>query len=161
MSSGSRRSRPAVSENRLTLATFLPYRLNVLAAVVSDGLARTYAERFGIGIAEWRVLATVGEFKSITGKAIGLHAHMSKVKVSRAGAMLEGRGLIRRVPNPNDRREAFLVLTGDGDRMYSEITPVALAYVASLQDGILPQEATLFDAVVTKLLQRAHDLAGA
>ena len=76
-----------------------PIGLSVLAAVVSEGLARSYSEQFGIGVPEWRVLATIGEFQSITAKAIGAHAHMGKVKVSRAVAALEGRALIQRTPN--------------------------------------------------------------
>ena len=139
----------------LTLATFLPYRLNVLAAVVSDGLARRYAERFGIGIPEWRVLATVGEFRSMTAKAIGLHAHMGKVKVSRAAAALEARGLIRRRPNADDLREAFLVLTPEGDRLYAEIAPLALSYVADLKRGLSGDEEALLDRLIDTLLRRA------
>ncbi len=34
----------------LLLETFLPYRLNVAAAQVSEGLARVYSERFGLDI---------------------------------------------------------------------------------------------------------------
>lgn len=143
---------------KLTLATFLPYRLNVLASVVSSGLAKTYAERFGIGIPEWRVLATVGEFGSVTAKAIGLHAHMGKVKVSRAAAALESRALIRRVPNQDDLREAFLVMTPAGLGVYREIAALALAYVAELEAVLTPDERTSLDALIEKLLRRAGEV---
>ena len=153
---------PVLAEpEALTLATFLPYRLNVLATVVSDGLARTYAERFGIGIPEWRVLATVGEFRRMTAKAIGLHAHMGKVKVSRAAASLEARGLIRRMPNADDLREAFLGLTPEGDRLYGEIAPLALSYVADLKAGLTAEEEALLDGLIDKLLRRADAMRGA
>ena len=142
---GGRSLRPA-----LTLATFLPYRLSVVSAVVSGGLARQYEERYGIGVPEWRVLATVGEFGSITATAIGLHAHMGKVKVSRAAAALEARDLIRRRPNAEDRREVFLVLTPAGRRMYGEIAPLALDYVERLTAELPPDEL----AVLTRLLER-------
>lgn len=137
------------------LATFLPYRLNVAAAVVSEGLAREYGARFGIGVAEWRVLATVGEFGSVTAKAIGLHAHMGKVKVSRAAAALEARGLIRRVPNPDDRREAFLALTPAGEAVHGEIAALALAYAARLTEALLAAEAAALDRLLDKLTRRA------
>ena len=147
------RERPA-----LKLAAFLPYRLNVAAAIVSEGLARIYSQRFGIGVAEWRVLATVGEFHSITGKAIGQHAHMGKVKVSRAVAALEARSLIQRIPNEEDLREAFLVLTAEGAHLYGEIALLAMAYVERLEAAVSPGELTALNAVLDKLMQRAREL---
>ena len=155
-------SPPSVSSHALTLATFLPYRLSVASTVVSEGLARIYEERFDIGIPEWRVLSTVGEFASITAKAIGLHAHMSKVKVSRAAASLEARGLIRRTPNPEDMREAFLVHTPAGRAMYDEIAPLALGYVARLTDGFSADDLAALDGLIERLLAgaMAMDAAG-
>ena len=77
----------------LKLEEFLPYRLNVVASLVSQALSRVYADRYGIGVPEWRVLVTLGQFGMMTGKAIGAHSHMHKTKVSRAVALLEKRKL--------------------------------------------------------------------
>ena len=46
----------------LKLEEFLPYRLNVCASLVSHALSRIYAERYKIGVPEWRVLVTLGQF---------------------------------------------------------------------------------------------------
>lgn len=152
-------SRPGSAEPAtLTLSTFLPYRLNVMAALVSEGLARSYAERFGLGVPEWRVLATVAEFGSITAKAIGSHAHMGKVKVSRAASVLEARGLISRAPNAADLREAFLVLTPVGRKTYGEIAPLALDYVADLTAVFSRQELAGLDRLIDKLVHRAGEM---
>jgi DNA-binding MarR family transcriptional regulator len=143
----------------LTLATFLPYRLSVVAAAASEGLARLYSEQFGITISEWRVLATVGEFRSISAKAIGLHAYMDKVKVSRAAAALETRGLIRRLPNPDDLREAFLVLTPAGQAVYDQIVPMALDYVDRLTANLSSEEKSALDGLIDKLLGSAREMS--
>lgn len=66
----------------LRLDDFLPYQLNVASSLVSQALSRLYAERYGIGVPEWRVLVTLGQFETMTGKAIGEHSHMHKTKVS-------------------------------------------------------------------------------
>jgi DNA-binding MarR family transcriptional regulator len=144
---------------RLTLAEFLPYRLSVLATLASEGLARIYAARFGIGIPEWRVLATAGEFEPITAKAIGRHARMGKVKVSRAAAALEARGLVRRAPNPADLREAFLTLTGEGRRVYAALVPLALGYADALAADLSEPERAALDGLVARLTARAAALA--
>ena len=52
----------------LKLEQFLPYQLNVVAALVSEALSRVYARRYRIGIPEWRVLVTLGQFGGMTGK---------------------------------------------------------------------------------------------
>lgn len=139
----------------LVLADFLPYRLSVAAATASEGLARLYGARFGIAIPEWRVVATVGEFGSITAGAIGRHARMSKVKVSRAAASLEARGLIARAANPADRREAFLVLTPEGAALYRAIAPLALDYAARLVACLAPEEAVLFREFLDRIAVQA------
>lgn len=144
----------------LTLARFLPYRLSVVASLVSDGLARSYGERFGIAVPEWRVLATAAEFRSITAKAIGRHAHMGKVKVSRAAAALEARGLIRRVPNADDLREAFLALTPEGERLYGEIAPLALAYEERLIADLPQAEQAALHRLLDALMRRASEMNG-
>jgi hypothetical protein len=69
----------------LKLEQFLPYQLNVVAALVSEALSRVYARRYRIGIPEWRVLVTLGQFGVMTGKAFGTHTHMHKTKVATRG----------------------------------------------------------------------------
>ncbi len=109
----------------LKLEEFLPYRLNVCASLVSQALSRIYAERYKIGVPEWRVLVTLGQFGMMTAKAIGIHSHMHKTKVSRAVALLERRKLVARRANRADLREAFLSLTPAGRDIYSELAPIA------------------------------------
>src|SRR4051812_9680810 len=44
----------------LELENFLPYRLSVLAQLVSESLHDLYAGPFGLAVTEWRVMAAVG-----------------------------------------------------------------------------------------------------
>src|SRR5688572_23274866 len=90
---------PGGGDAPLRLEEFLPYRLNVVASVVSQALSRLYAGKYGIGVPEWRVLVTLGQYGRMTGKAIGAHSHMHKTKVSRAVAILESRKLLTRQAN--------------------------------------------------------------
>ena len=135
----------------LLLDAFLPYRLNVAAAEASEGLARVYAERFGLDIPGWRVIATLGQFASVTAKAIGAHAHMHKTKVSRAVLQLEARCLVARSPNPADKREAFLALTPAGRAVYREIVPLALSYQEELLRRLSAEERRALDGILAAL----------
>ena len=49
-----------MQRKKLELQDFLPYRLSVLANTVSGSIAAGYAERFALSIAEWRVMAVLG-----------------------------------------------------------------------------------------------------
>ena len=113
-------------EPALKLDDFLPYRLNVCSNLVSSALSRIYAERYRIGVPEWRVLVTLGQFGMMTAKAIGAHSCMHKTKVSRAVTQLEKRKLVARRANRDDMREAFLSLTPAGRDMYDELAPIAI-----------------------------------
>ena len=110
----------------LQLADFVPFRLNRLAAEVSEHLAGIYRERFGIDVPEWRVMATVGPERGCTAQYIAHSTRMHKTRVSRAIAHLEERGLMTRVTSSADRREMKLQLTKAGRRMYAELVPLAL-----------------------------------
>ena len=143
----------------LKLEEFLPYRLNVVASLVSQSLSRIYAERYGIGVPEWRVLVTLGQFGMMTGKAVGAHSHMHKTKVSRAVALLEKRKLLTRRANRADLREAFLTLTPAGRLMYEDLAPVALDFAKRLAEVIDPADRPAFDRAVKRLTERSAALA--
>lgn len=149
----------APADAPLRLEEFLPYRLNVLASLVSQALSRIYVERYGLGVPEWRVLVTLGQFGVMTGKAIGAHSHMHKTKVSRAVALLERRKLVARKANRADLREAFLSLTPAGREMYDELAPAALEFVRQLMETVDPADRAALDRALSKLIERSKQLS--
>ena len=155
----SARGNPAGPEEAaLKLDDFLPYRLNVCASLVSQALSRIYAERYKIGVPEWRVLVTLGQFGMMTAKAIGIHSYMHKTKVSRAVALLERRKLITRRANRADMREAFLSLTTTGREVYDELAPMALNFARHLLQTVEPADRAALDRALKKLTERSAQL---
>lgn len=153
------RGSPLAEAAPLRLEEFLPYRLNVLASLVSQALSRVYAERYKIGVPEWRVLVTLGQYSVMTGKAIGTHTHMHKTKVSRAVAELERRKLVTRRVNRADLRESFLSLTPAGRAIYEELAPGALEFGRKLAEVIDPVDRSAFERALQKLTERSRILA--
>jgi DNA-binding MarR family transcriptional regulator len=141
----------------LQLEGFLPHRLNVLSSLVSQALTQVY-DKYGIGIPEWRVLVTLGQFGVMTGKAVGAHTHMHKTKVSRAVAQLEARKFVTRKANRADLREAFLSLTPTGRSVYEELAPRAREFTEKLSEVISASDRTAFDRAVALLTQRSAEL---
>jgi DNA-binding MarR family transcriptional regulator len=141
----------------LQLETFLPHRLNVLSSLVSQALTQVYSQ-YGIGIPEWRVLVSLGQFGTMTGKAIGQRTHMHKTKVSRAVAQLEGRKFVARKVNRADLREAFLSLTPAGRAVYEELAPRAREFTERLSEVVNTADRAAFDRAVAQLTERSAQL---
>lgn len=120
----------------LTLEGFLPYRLNRLTDMVSRTFSRFYKERYGLTRPEWRALAALGEFGTMTATEIGANSAMHKTKVSRAVAALESKRWLTRTANPDDRRVERLTLTKAGKTAYEELVPLARRFEADLLAGI-------------------------
>lgn len=142
----------------LKLEQFLPYQLNVVASLTSQALSRVYARRYRIGVPEWRVLVTLGQYGVMTGKAVGAHTHMHKTKVSRAVALLEDRKLLVRRANRADMRESFLSLTAPGRDIYEELAPHALDFARRLTEILAPGDRAAFDRALQQLIERAVQL---
>ncbi len=121
---------------KLILETFLPYRMNRLAASISQEFRSVYGRYHDLTVPEWRVLATLGEYETMGAKAIGAHSSMHKTKVSRAVRALEERRWLVRETHPTDRREEVLRLTVRGRAVYGEIVPKALAFERKMIDTL-------------------------
>ncbi|SFJ92617.1 transcriptional regulator, MarR family [Bosea sp. OK403] len=133
--------------SKLALEHFLPYRLNRLSTAVSLRFRRVYGPHHNLTIPEWRVLATLGQFETMSAKAIGAHSAMHKTKVSRAVRALEERRWLKRRESVDDRREEFLSLTAQGLEAYADIVPRALAFEAQILATLGPQAQALLGAL--------------
>ncbi len=147
------------SDSTVILENFLPYRLNVLASLTSNALAQIYAERFGLSIPAWRVVATLGQYEYRTARDIAAHGVMHKSTVSRAVAALEQRGLIARKANQDDRREELLELTEEGREIYEALAPEALAFEDRFVSVLTEEEQKVLASLIDRLSGHARLLA--
>ncbi|MBC7990179.1 MAG: MarR family transcriptional regulator [Luteimonas sp.] len=135
----------------LDLEHFLPYRLSVLSNRISQTIASAYAERFGIGITEWRVIAVLGRYSGLSANGVAERTAMDKVAVSRALARLLERGLLQREPHGDDRRRSVLELSEAGYCVYDEVVPLALGYERALLAPLNRDERVVLDRLLAKL----------
>jgi DNA-binding MarR family transcriptional regulator len=149
----------AVNGTRLELDEFVPYRLSVLSNRVSGAIARQYTERFGLTMAEWRVMAVLGGSPGLSARDLVERTGMDKVQISRAVAALVKRKRIARRSDAADRRIVRLALTPKGEAVYAEIVPMAkrleAAFLSSLDEG---ERATL-NRLLKRLLLQAEKLS--
>jgi len=142
----------------LALNDFLPYRLVVLADLVSKVASRIYADRFDLTRPEWRIIASLSELGPVSATEICAHSTQDKMTVSRAVASLEERGLLRRHDDTHDRRNKILELTPHGQALYRKIVPLILAREAFLLESFTPDERTELARLLEALTVRAREL---
>lgn len=134
------------------LETFLPYLLNQAAEATSRSFHATYKSAYGMTRTQWRVLANLGKFGSMTARDICAISHIEKTKVSRAVAALEADGYLSRLPSPQDRRAEILTLTAQGRTVFDDLGQRALDYDRSLRAQLGPVFAAKLDDLLRRII---------
>ncbi|HRJ68053.1 MAG TPA: MarR family transcriptional regulator [Beijerinckiaceae bacterium] len=145
-------------DGTLDLTRFFPYRLAILAEAVSQTMAQLYADRFDLTRQEWRIVAALGNRKRMAGRDVGRLSALDKMQVSRALARLEGRGMIDRAPDPDDRRNQVLSLTAEGRALYQKIVPLVQAREEYILSALSPEEVRTLNALMTRVQARAEEM---
>ena len=144
--------------DQLVLDQFLPYRLSVASNAVSSSISNAYRKRFGLKIAEWRLIAILAEATALTPATLGERTRMDKITVSRAAAALIERGLIAASDNPADGRSHLLALTADGEALYAKIALLALDAERILFARLTAEECSVLDALLRRIEATATGL---
>lgn len=129
------------------MAEFLPYRLSTTTNVVSEVISRAYETPHRLNVAEWRVLAVLGERETANQQIVCTATRMDKMSVSRATAMLEHLGFVARSKDPIDGRAYRLALTRAGKRVYADIVP-----------RVRKLEQAMFAALSSRERRQLHEL---
>jgi DNA-binding MarR family transcriptional regulator len=135
----------------LELDRFLPYRLSVLSNRISQDIARLYAQRFALGVTEWRVLAVLGRYPELSAGEVAERTAMDKVAVSRAVARLVRNGRLRRRTHGDDRRRSVLALSAKGRRIYDEVALLALRFERALLSRLALDEQDALARILDRL----------
>ena len=133
------------------LEQFLPYRLNQAAEATSIAFRDVYRQRHGMTRPEWRVLANLGQFGSMTATEICQRAKIHKTKVSRAVFSLEKRRWLKRETDQQDRRVERLHLTKEGLSAYTELGKIAVKQDEELRGRLSKQEQEQLLSLLQKL----------
>jgi len=136
------------------LESFLPFRLVTVTESVYRMFAENYEGCFNLTIPEVRALSVVAEHGTLSPTAVGHHALMDKVKVSRATQGLVAKGLLHQRPDPTDGRIRLLRLTRKGVATYTRFVPLATKLEAIVFDGLSRAELTALHRVLTKITTR-------
>ncbi|NTJ64489.1 winged helix-turn-helix transcriptional regulator [Agrobacterium rhizogenes] len=142
------------SEPEFDLEQFLPYLLNQAAEATSRDFESVYREVYGMTRAQWRVMANLGKFGSMTARDICAISHIDKTKVSRAVTALEATQMLVRSPSEDDRRAEFLSLTEEGMNAFRDLGRQARKYDAKLRSDLGERVSADLKRVLAILMRR-------
>ena len=133
-----------------------------LVHMLSNRLSRAFFDevetRYGVSIAEWRVILTLVSEPGLSGSDITNRWAMEKMSVNRAIQRLVDSGNVARSRDPEDRRSYRLTLTAKGRKLYEKIAPSANKRYAELTSAISGEELEALVATLRKMIARAEDL---
>lgn len=121
---------------------------NRISRTIADG----YEERFNLSLAEWRVMAALGEEPNISANQVVEKTAMDKVAVSRAVKNLLKDDRIERHFSSDDKRRSVLSLSEKGITIYQDVIPIARAHESRLLSNFSTQEKEQLDALLNKLM---------
>ena len=141
----------------------LGYRVQILSNKMILWSSRTYAQKFNVGVQEWRVLAMLARKGKGTAKDVCDMTLMDKGNVSRAVKRLVGDGCIKEHLDNNDKRSTVLILTPEGIALYKRIKKVSdfrekkfMASFSTAEQKALPKMLTKLEGVIEDLLQESE-----
>jgi MarR family transcriptional regulator, organic hydroperoxide resistance regulator len=116
-------------------------------------------DRENISISHWyylRVLAARGDLNQLElSKRVGI---ASTTAVPALDSM-EKRGLLKRTPDPKDRRKYYVRLTDEGKRLVDQLLPELIDMIASTLEGITREELRTLWNVLHKIEDNLNSMA--
>ncbi|NUS17779.1 MAG: MarR family transcriptional regulator [Streptomyces sp.] len=105
---------------------------------------------------EMSVLGTLARCGSATPGELARKEHVQPPSMTRIVAMLEAKGLVRREPHPEDRRQVVVSRTEQADSMLVESRTKRNAWLAQLAEGLTEEELAIMRQAAPVLEKLAH-----
>ena len=135
------------------------YKLQRSLGHLASRFSRMVLRRFNALLVQNEVPITSEQYSLLVqlwdcnGLAQGMLAEKTakdKTTMARLAAALEERGLIARLPSPNDARERLLYLTDRGKELMDRATRLAAGVMQEAQQGIDPADAEICREVLRR-----------
>jgi DNA-binding MarR family transcriptional regulator len=144
-------------DSMLALESSVSFQVSVLAKLLDRRLARLVVDRFGLTVAEYRVLAQVMLFPGSTVRAIAERTYVDKAQVSRAAAALEAGAYITRDTLDHDRRSPVFTVTRTGKALVNRVLPLRHAQEQEILTGLDAAHLEALQAILPALIEALGD----
>ncbi|VCU68695.1 Transcriptional regulator SlyA [Pigmentiphaga humi] len=136
----------------------LNYRIARLLSVSGALLIRLCEGRFGISRREWRLIAMLADYGTLSPSELARCAHTDRPLVSRAINALVDKGLLARGGGDGDRRRSAVSLTDKGWALHAELFPLTSDINTRILTTLEPDEIDALDRALGRLTSAAEQL---
>ncbi|MCP2291236.1 MarR family winged helix-turn-helix transcriptional regulator [Nocardia amikacinitolerans] len=136
-------------------------RITRLSRVLEQDLKRFFAGH-GLEFWEFDVLATLrrsGGAEGLTAGALNRAAMVTSGAITNRIDRLAAKGLVERMPCPEDRRSVRVRLTAEGRKLVDELLPLHVANEQRLLDALDTQDRDQLAALLRRLAESLGDTA--
>ena len=142
----------------IDLRGYFPFFIGTITNRWTSTSSRIYLDRFGIGIGEWRVLASIRSLGPASSQEIVNLISMDASAVSRSMAKLEKNGFVRPIKGKFAGRTKPYELTASGIALHAKVSDVALRREQLLLEDLTGDERAELLRLMRKVMPRLKDL---
>lgn len=135
------------------------YMVNYLARLFAQALYRRIGPH-GVTTGQFPVLLALWEREGVTQSQLAQDLAVEQPTMANTLKRMERDGLIERVPDPDDRRQARVHLTARGQALREVLTASARETNAAALAGLSPDETRQFLALANKIVASLEQDAG-
>ena len=145
--------KPGAEGEQLGISDFLTTLFAQTSRVLRKAITVPYASAFDLSVSEWRILAILGEAKSLPFGEIVERSTADKGLVSRTLRILSERGLVLvSQRKPGKKTPQTWHLSAKGKALYDQVIPIARSRQAAMLRVLSVQERTILFSSIHKLL---------
>ena len=127
------------------------YRLLLVSKMIDRETASSLQREFSLSLPEWRVLAFVCGLGSASASEIGQAAEIDRAEISRAVAKLEGKGLIERNGDNQNRKRLIISATDSGMKLFTSVRTRRREYSRQVLKGLSEQECDMLSNALERI----------
>ena len=131
---------------------YLTYKLDLLKTIATRAADPYYLEAANLRVRELRVLRLIHAFPGIVPGVLRHRVELDKTLLAKNLALLEGRGLITRTPDPRDNRLQRLNLTEEGTRIWMLCEQIGRKLEGEMFADLGAADMKVLDALLDRLL---------
>lgn len=135
----------------------LPYRMLLLSRMIDRETAKQLQTRFGLSLAEWRLLAIATALGPCSASAIGVAGEIDRAEISRAFRSLEAAGLMEREPDPAHGKRQIITPTEAGKQLHHRIRSERRAFFQTVLADIDPADRAVMERCLEKMVRAMPD----
>jgi DNA-binding MarR family transcriptional regulator len=145
------------SRTQPALRRHFTYRLNVLSKLNDMMSQELYLAGSGLSLPEARCLAAIGSQPGqLTVMQLAFEANLDKAQVSRTTKLLVERGLVSKLPCPEDGRCVQLTLTAQGRSCCEQVMPLIQQRNQALLQCLSESEQASLLEMFDRMLEQAR-----